>query len=209
MAVDKQAQNLFGGTSSAGYSAFRAAYDRLKGEAQAQKQAIGQDYSNIYQQLRGQQYTQGLGGAAQAGLSGGQMAGVKNRIGALQMSQLGNVMQQQQRAIGEQVPGEATIRSNALLEGQQAQEYAQREQEARFMRQKTATEVIRGTGDYKGYTKEQKINALIALGYTRPQAQAAVGATSSGATTGTQIGIEQGEGVQEQLSDTTGVGRYF
>lgn len=192
MAVDKQAQSLFGGTGSAGYNAFRAAYDRLKSEAQAQKQAIGQDYSNIYQQLRGQQYTQGLGAAAQAGLSGGQMAGVKNRIGAAQMAQLGNVMQGQQRALGEQVAGEATIRSNALLEGQQAQEYAQREEQARLQRRLTITQIANGKGDYAGMNKQQKMAALRELGLNELEIRSALGLDKEGRTRQEQL-IDQAQ----------------
>jgi isopropylmalate/homocitrate/citramalate synthase len=190
-------QNIFQ-TGSAGQSAFKAAYDRLKSEAQAQKQAIGQDYSSIYNQLRGQQYAQGLGGAAQAGLSGGQAAGVQNRIGAAQMAQLGNVLQGQQRAIGEQVQGEAAITSNALLEGQQAQEYADRQQQTAFERMKTANEIIKGKGDYTGYTREQKIEALISLGYTQEQARAALGLNQAGQSPGEVAGRQ----IQQQLVDS-------
>jgi len=114
-------QNPFG-RKGAGANAFKAAYDRLKSEADARKQNISQDYSSAYQQLRGQQYTQGLGAAAQRGLSGGQAAGAQQQIGAQQMTALGNLMQGQERAIREAKVGEGAIYSNALLEGQQAQE---------------------------------------------------------------------------------------
>jgi hypothetical protein len=172
---DRDAQKLYGGTNTPGYSAFRAAYDRLKSESQAQRQAIGQDYAGIYQQLRGQQYGQGLGAAAQRGLSGGQAAGMQNRVSAAQMGQLGNVLQQQQRAIGEQTMGEASIYSNALLEGQQAQEYAQREQQTRFQRQVTANQILNKKGDYAGYSTEQQRAALITLGYTPRQVDGFLG----------------------------------
>lgn len=110
------------GTSGAGASAFKAAYDRLKAEAEARKQGIAQDYASAYQQLRGQQYTQGLGAAAQRGLSGGQAVGTQQAVTAQQMGQLGNLMQGQERALREAKVGEGAIYSNALLEGQQAQE---------------------------------------------------------------------------------------
>jgi hypothetical protein len=110
------------GTSGAGANAFKSAYDRLKAEADAKKQGIAQDYSSAYQQLRGQTYTQGLGAAAQKGLSGGQAAGVRGAVSAQQMGQLGNLMQGQERALREAKVGEGAIYSNALLEGQQAQE---------------------------------------------------------------------------------------
>jgi hypothetical protein len=114
-------QNPFG-TSGTGANAFKAAYDRLKAEADAAKQNIGQNYASSYQQLRQQGYGMGLGAAAQKGLSGGQAAGVRGAIGAQQMGALGNLMQGQERALREQKVGEASIYSNALLEGQQAQE---------------------------------------------------------------------------------------
>lgn len=165
-----EADKLFG-ARSAGSNAFRAAYDRLKAESQAQKQTIGQDYAGIYNQLRGQQYTQGLGAAAQRGLSGGQAAGMQNRISAAQMAQLGNVMQGQQRAIGEQTMSDASIYSNALLEGQQAQEYAQRQQQTNFQQQMTVNQILNKTGDFAGYTQRQQEQALISLGYTPQQAK--------------------------------------
>jgi hypothetical protein len=85
-------------SGTAGANAFRAAYDRLKSEADLAKQNIGQDYASAYQQLRGQTYTQGLGAAAQQGLSGGQAAGVRGAVSAQQMGALGNLMQGQERA---------------------------------------------------------------------------------------------------------------
>jgi hypothetical protein len=111
------------GEGSSGAGAFKAAYDRLKAEAEARKQGIGQDYSSAYQQLREQGYGMGLGASAQKGLSGGQAAGVRGAISAQQMGQLGNLMQGQERALREAKVGEQSIYSNALLEGQQAQEY--------------------------------------------------------------------------------------
>jgi hypothetical protein len=110
------------GTRGSGANAFKAAYDRLKAESDLAKQNIGQDYASAYQQLRGQSYTQGLGAAAQQGLSGGQAAGVRGAVSAQQMGALGNLMQGQERALREQKAGEASIYSNALLEGQQAQQ---------------------------------------------------------------------------------------
>jgi len=158
--------NKLFGQGSAGSSAFRAAYDRLKAESQAQKQTIGQDYAGIYQQLRGQQYAQGLGAASRAGLSGGQAAGVKQRLGAQQMGQLGNVLTQQQRALGEQTMSDASIYSNALLEGQQAQEYSERQQQSKFQRGLTANQILDKKGDFAGYNKDQQRNALLGLGFT-------------------------------------------
>jgi hypothetical protein len=114
---------------SAGQNAFKAAYDRLKAEADARKQGIAQDYSSAYQQMRGQSYAQGLGAAAQQGLSGGQSAGVRNQVSAAQMGQLGNLMQGQEKALREAKVAETSAYSNALLEGQQAQQMQQQNQQ--------------------------------------------------------------------------------
>ena len=114
-------QNPFG-TRGAGANAFKAAYDRLKAEADLARQNIGQDYASAYQQLRQQGYGQGLGAAAQAGMSGGQAEGIRQQIGAQQMNALGALMQGQEKALREQKVGEASMYSNALLEGQQAQQ---------------------------------------------------------------------------------------
>ena len=114
-------QNPFG-QGSTGANAFKAAYDRLKSEADLAKQNIGQNYASSYQQLRQQGYGMGLGASAQKGLSGGQAQGVRGAVSAQQMGALGNLMQGQEKALREQKVGEQSIYSNALLEGQQSQE---------------------------------------------------------------------------------------
>jgi hypothetical protein len=151
---------------SAGQNAFKAAYERLKAEAEARKAGIGQDYASAYQQMRGQSYAQGLGAAAQSGLSGGQAAGTRSQINAAQMGQLGGLMQGQERALREAKVGESSIYSNALLEGQQAQQMEQQNQQSAFQRQVTANQIIDGVGDFKDYTDEQKKAALRTLGFT-------------------------------------------
>jgi hypothetical protein len=154
-------QNPFG-TSGAGANAFKAAYDRLKSEADLAKQNIGQDYASAYQQLRGQTYTQGLGAAAQKGLSGGQAAGVRGAVSAQQMGALGNLMQGQERALREAKVGEQSIYSNALMEGQQAKQYEREGQQADFQRDQQSIAVI-GNNEL---TDEQKTRSLTSLGYS-------------------------------------------
>jgi hypothetical protein len=166
-------QNPFG-TSGAGSNAFREAYDRLKAEADARKQGIGQDYASAYQQLREQGYGMGLGASAQKGLSGGQAQGVAQKVSAQQMGQLGNLMQGQERALEQARVGEKAIYSNALLEGQQAQEYSQRQQQTAAERQILINNVINKKGDFTGYTKEQQIGMLVSLGFNRAQAEQAI-----------------------------------
>jgi hypothetical protein len=159
-------QNVPFSQGSAGQNAFKAAYDRLKAEADARKASIGQDYSSAYQQMRGQSYAQGLGAAAQSGLSGGQAAGTRSQINAAQMGQLGNLMQGQEKALREAKVGETSIYSNALLEGQQAQQMEQQNQQANFQRQMTANQIINGQGDFANYTDEEKKTTLKTLGFT-------------------------------------------
>jgi hypothetical protein len=153
------------GTSGAGANAFKSAYDRLKAEADARKQGIAQDYSSAYQQLRGQTYTQGLGAAAQKGLSGGQAAGVRGAVSAQQMGQLGNLMQGQERALREAKVGEQSIYSNALLEGQQAQEYQRSSEEANAAR----VERVQGIVNDTKLTDTEKQQRLEAFGYNQEQ----------------------------------------
>lgn len=160
---------------SAGQNAFRAAYDRLKAEAEARKAGIGQDYASAYQQLRGQSYAQGLGAAAQQGLSGGQAAGTRSQINAAQMGQLGSLMQGQEKALREAKVGETSIYSNALLEGQQAQQMEQQNQQANFQRQMTANQIIDGVGEFKDYTDEQKKTTLRTLGFTDAEIESLLG----------------------------------
>lgn len=105
-----------------GENAFRAAYNRLKREAEVARGNIGRDYAGAYQQLRQQTYGQGLGAAAQSGLSGGQAGMMRNRVSAGQMQALGGLLQGQESAMRQQKAMEGSIYSNALLEGQQAQQ---------------------------------------------------------------------------------------
>jgi hypothetical protein len=145
---------------SAGQNAFRAAYDRLKAEAEARKQGIAQDYSSAYQQMRGQSYAQGLGAAAQQGLSGGQSAGMRNQVSAAQMGQLGNLMQGQEKALREAKVDETSIYSNALLEGQQAQQYQQQQQQYNESTRQQITAIMSDTT----LTEEQRRQAVTNLG---------------------------------------------
>jgi hypothetical protein len=153
------------GQGTSGANAFKAAYDRLKAEADARKQGIAQDYSSAYQQLRGQQYTQGLGAAAQKGLSGGQAEGVRSAVGAQQMGALGNLMQGQERALRESKVGEGAIYSNALLEGQQAQQYEREGQQAELARVQQTQGIVNDTK----MTEAEKRQQLAALGYNEEQ----------------------------------------
>lgn len=180
MAVKNPFEGIQGG--QAGANAFRQAYDRLKAESELAKRNVAQDYGSMYQQLRQQGYGQGLGAAAQSGLSGGQAVGMKQQIGAQQMGQLGTLMQGQQKAIRDIQAGEASRYSNALLEGQQAQEYAQRAQQSAFEKQMIVNNILNKKGDFTGYTKAQQFNALLALGYTRDQADRALSGTPAGMT---------------------------
>jgi hypothetical protein len=164
------------GTSGAGANAFKAAYDRLKSEADLAKQNIGQDYASAYQQLRGQNYTQGLGAAAQQGLSGGQAAGVRGAVSAQQMSALGNLMQGQERALREAKVGEQSIYSNALMEGQQAQQYERENKQAAYQDEQQAIATLKDTST----TDEEKTRLLTTLGYTPEQIQAFINANKPG-----------------------------
>jgi hypothetical protein len=158
------------GVGSPGESAFKAAYQRLKTEAEGRKQGIGQDYADMYQQLRGQSYSQGLGASAQRGLSGGQAAGVRGAISAQQMGQLGSLMQGQERAVREAKIGEGAIYSNALLEGQQAQEM----ENVRLARIAAILNKPDGTPrNFKTLTDIER-QQLAALGYVIPSTQSGV-----------------------------------
>lgn len=157
-------QNPFG-TSGAGANAFKAAYERLKAEADLARKNIGQDYGSAYQQLRQQGYGQGLGAAAQSGLSGGQARGATQQISAQQINSLGNLMQGQEKALREQKIGESSIYSNALLEGQQAQ---QMENERLSQIQQLLTNPDGSQKDVYSLTPFE-IQRLEALGYKVPR----------------------------------------
>jgi hypothetical protein len=154
-------QNPFG-TSGAGANAFKAAYDRLKAEAESTRKGIGENYANAYQQLRQQGYGMGLGAAAQRGLSGGQAAGVRGQVSAQQMGQLGQLMQGQERALREQKAGEQSIYSNALLEGRQAQQYEREDEQYKYDKQQKINEILKG-----GITEGEQ-DLLDSLGYVPP-----------------------------------------
>jgi hypothetical protein len=152
-------------SGTAGANAFRAAYDRLKSEADLARKNIGQDFSGAYQQLRRQSYGAGLGAAAQSGLSGGQAAGMRQSVSAQQMGALGNLMQGQERALREQKAGEASIYSNALLEGQQAQQMEQQQQQYNAQREDQINSVLSDNT----INPEQRRNKLRALGLTEEE----------------------------------------
>ena len=168
-------QNPFG-TSGSGANAFKAAYDRLKSEADLAKKNISQDYSTAYQQLRKQSYGQGLGAAAQTGLSGGQAAGMRQELGAQQMGALSNLYQGQEKALREQKAGEASIYSNAMLEGQQAQQYEREGQQAAYQNEQQAIATLKD----KSTTEEEKARLLATLGYAPEQIQNLINANKPG-----------------------------
>jgi uncharacterized protein YbjQ (UPF0145 family) len=141
---------------SAGENAFKAAYDRLKAESQQRMSGIQSQYGNLYSNLRNQQYAQGLGMAAQSGFSGGQAQGLRGRLGAEQIKALGGLAGQRQQAVlGENV-NRSSIYSNALLEGQQAQQYEQDQQQAALVRQQTIDAIVNN----KDLTAEEKQRQL-------------------------------------------------
>ena len=149
----------------AGENAFKAAYERLKAQSELEKQNIGRDYSTAYQRLRKQGYGMGLGASAQRGLSGGQAAGVRAGLGAQQAEQLGNLMQNQEAAFRQQKAGEASIYSNALLEGQQAQQYERENQQFNYQRVEQLQSIVNDTK----LTDTEKQQRLQALGYSPEQ----------------------------------------
>lgn len=147
------------GPGSAGTNAFRAAYNRLKQESQVARGNINRDYSNAYQQLRQQAFGQGLGAAAQSGFSGGQANMMRNRVSAGQMQALGGLAQGQESALRQQRAMEGSIYSNALLEGQQAQQM-----EAERL---AAIRSILGDKKYEDLTPEEQAQ-LRNFGYNAP-----------------------------------------
>ena len=160
----------------AGENVFKAAYDRLKQQSELEKQNIGKDYSTAYQNLRQQGYGMGLGASAQRGLSGGQAAGFRAGLGAQQAQQLGNLMQGQEAAFRQQKAGESSIYSNALLEGQQAQQYEREGQQAAFQGEQQAIATLKDTST----TDEEKTRLLTTLGYKPEQIQAMIEANKPG-----------------------------
>jgi hypothetical protein len=141
-------------------NAFKAAYDRLKQQSELEKQNIGRDYSTAYQRLRQQGYGMGLGASAQRGLSGGQAAGVRAGLGAQQAQQLSSLMQGQETAFRQQKIGESSIYSNALLEGQQAQEMEMSNKQAALALQEKRNTIVADNS----LSEQQKYDALIAAG---------------------------------------------
>lgn len=163
MATNKeleQGRQVFG-ENSAGYNAFKDAYERLKGQAQAQKQSVGQSYANIYQQALSQQYDRGLGAAAASGgFTGGQRQMQTQRANANTMGVLSNIQTQGRQALSDVEAQGASAYSNALLEGQQAQEYANTQRQSNYQREVMIAE-IRNNKDLSNAEKQAQINALL------------------------------------------------
>jgi hypothetical protein len=152
--------------NSSGANAFKAAYDRLKAEADAAKKDIGTNYSGAYQQLRQQGYGMGLGASAQKGLSGGQGMGVQQQTSARQMGALGNLMQGQEQALRSSKLAEGSIYSNALLEGQQAQEMEATNRDRELANKTRASEILADNS----LSEQEKNDQLVALGIDPDQA---------------------------------------
>lgn len=181
----KKGAETFGKTPSGnvGTNAFRAAYERLKAEQSNQRASTEQGYADAYQQMRGNSYQEGLGAAAlNQGMSGGQSKVANAKLGAQQAMALGS-LQTQGRAALRDIDTQGTANySNALLEGQQAQQYTQQQEANAFERQNLITSVVRADGDYKDYTKAQRIELLKQLGISDAQASSMInsGAVATG-----------------------------
>lgn len=186
----KRGQATFGATPTgkSGANAFRAAYERIKAETGQKREETEQSYANAYQQLRNQQYQEGLGAASlNAGMSGGQRVGATQKLGAQQALALGALQAQGRGALRAVDTAGAAAYSNALTEGQQAQQYAQQQEASAFERQKLITSVIRGDGDYANYSKEQRAALLKQLGISEAEVNRMLKIAGAGATAQTPV----------------------
>jgi hypothetical protein len=166
---NKKDENVNRGTSvfstGVGQDAFRHAYEQGLDYIAGQRERVGQDYAGMYQQARRHEFARGLGaGSSMAGMSGGQRDTYQQRIGAQQMQALTAIQSAQERALGEVEGQKSGLYSQALSEGQQAEQYYLQAQEAILNRQRILLDIANAEGDYKKMSKADRAKLLREMG---------------------------------------------
>jgi len=135
--------------AKAGSDAFRRAVaSQLRQSYETQRQT-GQSYSDLYQQAR-RQATRAGAMSDTSGFSGGMARGQSARMSAAEIQALSGIGAQRERAMRDIELQRQAIPSNALIEAQQADQYARAQQKLDLERYEQAVEVA---GKVKAWDK--------------------------------------------------------
>jgi len=151
--------------AKAGADAFRRAVSRQLGESYRQQEATGRTYGDLYQQARSQATRQGAMSST-VGFGGGRAEGLSSRISAAEMAQLTGISAQREGAMRDIAAQRQAIPSNALIESQQAKDYARAESAAEQQRVEQAIQIIGSVNSYDKLSAASKAR-LTALGYDK------------------------------------------
>lgn len=102
------------------------------------------------------------------GFGGGRAEGLSSRISAAEMAQLTGISAQREGAMRDIAAQRQAIPSNALIESQQAKDYARAESAAEQQRVEQAIQIIGSVNSYDKLSAASKAR-LTALGYDKKQ----------------------------------------
>jgi len=154
--IEQEAQDIYNkyytqqnDPAKAGSDAFRRAVaSQLRQSYETQRQT-GQSYSDLYQQARRQATRMGAMSDV-SGFSGGMAQGQAARASAAEIQALSGIAAQREGAMRDIAAQRQAIPSNALIESQQAEQYARAIQAANKQR---ADEIFEIIGSVKAYDK--------------------------------------------------------
>jgi len=173
-----------------------------------QRKDTQQDYNAGYQGLKTnsfRNFRSALEGSG--GLSGGMAQGRGDALSALEMGEMGNLLQGRERALRDVDTARTGIESNALLEGQQARDMAFNNQGQDLERQQLISSIVGAKS--KDISDEQKIQQLKTLGKTDAEIAELMKDTNprtAGQNTAFQLasylpGVSTATGITDMLTD--------
>ena len=150
--------------AKAGSDAFRRAVASQLRQSYQQQRETGQTYSDLYQQARRQATRMGAMSDA-SGFSGGMARGQAARASAAEIQALSNIAAQRESAMRDIMGQRQAIPSNALIEAQQADQYARAIETANRERAAQIFDIVGSVKSYNGLSAKQKAQ-LRAYGIT-------------------------------------------
>lgn len=169
--IEQEAQDIYNkyytqqnDPAKAGSDAFRRAVASQLRQSYEQQRQTGQTYSNLYQQARRQATRMGAMSDV-SGFSGGMAQGQGARASAAEIQALSSIAAQREGAMRDILAQRQAIPSNALIEAQQADQYARAIEAANAERAKAIFEIIGPVKKYADLGAEQRAQ-LRAYGIT-------------------------------------------
>ena len=165
--IEQEAQDIYNqyytqqnDPAKAGSDAFRRAVASQLRQSYQQQRETGQSYSDLYQQARRQATRMGAMSNA-SGFSGGMARGQAARASAAEIQALSGIAAQREGAMREIAAQRQAIPSNALIEAQQADQYARAIEAANLERQKQISEILGSVKEYEKLSARQKAQLRI------------------------------------------------